>query len=151
MRAAIDRALTSKPTGRELRVLLAVISLISCYDRTEDTIANRQIAEATGLDKSHVRRCLRSLAEKEVFDRTPGCGRTASRVAFPIPESELVEPTSEGAALTPSEEAGSAPTANRPPGRRAPPPWPEPCVGCGGKGVVWVEELNAAERCAICG
>lgn len=80
MRAAIGRALEAELTMREHKVFLAIVSLVSHYDRTEDHVANRQLVEATGIDARHVRRALQGLHDKGVIERTPGHGRTASLI-----------------------------------------------------------------------
>lgn len=95
MRDAIDRALATPLTMREMKLFLAVMQLICHYDRTEDRLGNRQLAEATGIDERHVRRALLSLDKKGVITRTPGKGRQASLISV------------EGAART---RASSAPT-----------------------------------------
>lgn len=112
MREAIDRALDAKLTATELRVFLALVSLVTLFDRTVDTVANRQIVDTTGLDPRHVRRALLSLNRKGVIIRTPGSGATASRVEFPLREGAGVAPP-EGAEDAPGEGAESDPGRGR--------------------------------------
>jgi hypothetical protein len=105
MRAAIGRALAAKLNATELRVFLALVQLVTLYDRCSDTVANRQIVAATGLDPRHVRRALGVLDERGVIDRRPGKGRVASLITF----REGAEPApSEGARTDLSEGADDA-------------------------------------------
>lgn len=94
----------------ELRVLLALGSLVALYDRAEDTVANRQIVEFLGGDvddkslQREVRRALDSLNSAGVIRRVPGSGRMASRVIFP--------PSTEGG-TAPQAQGGTSPPAER--------------------------------------
>src|SRR5262245_19804762 len=83
-RTAIDRALAAKLSQREMRVFLSLVMLISEYDRTEDRVANLQVAQATGIDERHVRRALVALHAKEVIFREPGRGRRASLISLDV-------------------------------------------------------------------
>lgn len=92
-RCAIERALNTDLTMREMKVFLATLKLVSNFDRVEDRVANRQFSEATGIDERHVRRALLGLHDKGVIVRTPGRGRMASLISL------------EGADSAPSEGA----------------------------------------------
>lgn len=84
MRSAIDRALGTPLTMREMKVFLALVQLIAFFDRTEDRVANRQVSDATGIDERHVRRALHSLHEKQIIERTPGKGRQPSLIDLDV-------------------------------------------------------------------
>lgn len=116
MRAAIGRALDAELTMREHKVFLAIVSLVSHYDRTEDHVANRQLVDATGIDARHVRRALQGLHDKGVIERTPGHGRTASLIRLDQgrrlpgePNGMRVPMQPEGADSAPAEGARVAP------------------------------------------
>lgn len=88
-RAAIDRALAADLTATDLRVLLALLKLMTLWDRLEDRVSNRQIQEATGItDERRVRRSIKRLSDAGVVEREPGGstpegGRIASLFRFP--------------------------------------------------------------------
>lgn len=68
-------------TGREWRVFVALLHQVALFDRTEDSVSNRQLEEITGLEARNLRRALARLAELGVIEREPGVGRGhASRV-----------------------------------------------------------------------
>jgi len=119
MRSAIDRALSADLTSRELRVFLALVRLVPMFDRLEDRIANKQIADVTGIDARHVRRALGRLAAPDVgvIEREPGSSpaggaRVASLIRFPIPGQDHgptrppVDEDRPGAELAPGETDG---------------------------------------------
>lgn len=90
-------------------MFVALCVLVTKYDRTEDSVANRQVVDLTGIAPRHVRSALASLSAKGVIHRIPGHGVTASRVGFHIPE---------GTETVPSERTESVPSGgdrNRPP------------------------------------
>lgn len=105
MRDAIDRALKAKLTATQLRVLLALIHLVNLFDRLEDTVANRQIVDATGIHPRHIRRALGALHKAKVIHRTPGHGHTASLIKF---GERAKQAHAEGAATAPGEGADSS-------------------------------------------
>lgn len=124
MRGAIGRALDAELTMREHKIFLAIVSLVSNYDRTEDRIANRQLVDATGIDARHVRRALQGLHDKGVIERTPGHGRTASLIRLdqgrrlpgepagmrvPAQAEGADSASPEGARVAPAEGADSIP------------------------------------------
>lgn len=116
MRAAIQRGLDADLTPRESRVFDAVLALTASYSKTEDRVSARQVADMTHIDPRHVRRALRSLADKGVIGHVPGAA---------VPGEGNVAPL---VSLTPDDQpggpqtargAGSVQTGQNPPARGA--------------------------------
>jgi hypothetical protein len=88
-RQAIVRALAAggELNGTDLRVLLAVIQLLTTYSKIVDDISNGQLRKATGMDERRVRRSLDRLTSVGVIgripgDSAPGGGRRPSRITL---------------------------------------------------------------------
>lgn len=94
--------LVRKLNRPELAVVMALTSQICFFDRLEDFVANKTIADLTGLNGRDVKRALATLHLAGVIDRTPGYGRTASFVRFPLAPEDLPS-NPEGVRGTPSE------------------------------------------------
>lgn len=99
-RDAIDRLFRADLTPTDRTVFLALLRLICLYDRIEDYVSNRQIADTTGIDVRHVKRSLNNLHDSGVITRLSGIGKMTS----------LIKLSTEGARDAPSEGAKSATT-----------------------------------------
>lgn len=89
-RAAYERALAARLTATELRVFLAIAHEVTGYDRIEDRVANRVLAELAGVHPRHVRRAVNAVVDKGIIERDVSCRNrySASLYRFPIPSTK---------------------------------------------------------------
>ncbi len=171
IRQAIDRAIASNLAGRDFRVLLAIISLVSSYSRLEEEGHSvDEIAAKAALDRRHAQRCLRRLESAGAIIFRPGCGYGhRSTVGLPRDEERAAaggalsiargwpkragkggrnEPkrTAAGGAHTelPSIRGGGAGS----PEPAAPPLVDETCIRCGASPARDFDEGVLCDRCA---
>lgn len=102
-REAIDRALAAPLNATDLRVLLALLRLMSLWDRLEDRVSNTQLREVTGItDERRVRKATARLAALGIIEREAGGGRKpdGTRIAtlYRLPSTPGV--TDQGCART---------------------------------------------------
>jgi phage replication O-like protein O len=83
-RGALERACAAGAalSGRDWRVLGAVVHQLTTYQRVADTISGSQLAEVAGIDRRHVVRSLARLEAAGVIDRERSRGGTPSVIAF---------------------------------------------------------------------
>jgi phage replication O-like protein O len=115
-------------TGRDLRVLVAVIAQVSSYSRLCDGLTVKQIADVAGVDERNTARALQRLRERGVIVREASRGRrpaltglhpaALSSSAQPRPETATVEtpqprpPATMVAGREPRPETAMVPDAN---------------------------------------
>lgn len=87
LRKLVADAASVNLTPRQYRVILAVLHYTVSYSRLHDDVAVGQLADLTGIDRRHVRRCLSELSDLglvvyEHGDSPKGRARYASRVGL---------------------------------------------------------------------
>jgi hypothetical protein len=79
----------------EARVLLALVSKLTTWSMMEDSLAVRQLGDATGMDERAVRRAVAGLVEKGAIVRVSAPGRRASTYSLPAPNPGVTNPGSD--------------------------------------------------------
>lgn len=84
IRLAHERAVAAGDlTGRDWKVLSAVIALVASWSRLRDRIAVCQISQAAGVDERNTKRALARLRDRGIITRGESAGRRAAETGLP--------------------------------------------------------------------